>query len=381
MVCAITSTHDTTKGRIVAPSETQASETHTVIASLRDVEVAFPRSGWLGRKAPVKILRNIDLDIATGESLALVGESGGGKSTLARLLVRLLIPSAGTVHVADFDLAQMRQYQRLDFYRQVQMVFQDPRGSLNERWQGRALLAEMRRLHGLDSDDVSLRKLLAEVELPADTLDRYPHQLSGGQRQRLALARALAVEPRLLIADEPVSALDLSTQARILRLLRQLKERRGLTLVLVSHDLETVASCCDRVVVMYLGRIVEVLAADQLKNARHPYTRALLASVPRPLPSQRDRQRAIAGETPSFLDPPTGCPFHPRCDRAEERCREVLPQSIHSNHHRLACHNPLPAGSRPTGSPPAEAPLSEVPLSEAPLSEAPLSESSEDGFE
>lgn len=331
------------------------------LARLRSVGVSFPRSVGFGRRPPVQILQDIDLDIVAGQSLALVGESGGGKSTLARLLVQLHMSDGGSAEVAGFDLTQpLRGARRLAFFRQVQMVFQDPRGSLNERWRGRSLLAEMRRLHGLDDSTESLRQLLDEVELPAEVLDRYPHQLSGGQRQRLALARALAVEPRLLIADEPVSALDLSTQARILRLLRQLQHRRGLTLVLVSHDLETVAACCDRVLVMYLGRIVEDMAAAHLRQARHPYSRALLDCLPRPHPANRRRHQHIHGEAPSFLAPPAGCPFHPRCTRTEGRCRVSLPpldalpsppppaadESSESPEwvHRVACHAPLPPG-------------------------------------
>lgn len=314
----------------------------TLLARLRDVEVAFSTAGWLTAGPPVKILQHVDLDIRAGESLALVGESGGGKSTLARLLVGLLKPTAGSVEVMGFDLSRLHRRQRLPLYRRVQMVFQDPRGSLDERWRGRALLAEMRRLHGLDDDDSTLIRLLSEVGLSADTLERFPHQLSGGQRQRLALARALAVEPRLLIADEPVSALDLSTQAHILRLLRQLQQRRHLTLVLVSHDLETVAACCDRVAVMYLGRIVEILPARHLRQARHPYTRALLDSLPSSQPSQRRPRKAIVGEAPSFRQPPSGCPFHPRCTVAESRCRHHMPALEDlATRHRLACHHPL----------------------------------------
>ncbi len=314
----------------------------TILARLRGVEMAFPTRGWLGAEPPVKILQNIDLEIRAGESLALVGESGGGKSTLARLLVGLLKATAGSVEVMGYDLSRLHRNQRLPLYRQLQMVFQDPSGSLDERWRGRALLSEMRRLHGLDAEDETLIRLLTEVGLSADTLERFPHQLSGGQRQRLALARALAVEPRLLIADEPVSALDLSTQAHILRLLRQLQAHRNLTLVLVSHDLETVAACCDRVAVMYLGRIVEVLPAGHLRRARHPYSRALLDSLPSSRPSERRLRQAIVGEAPSFRQPPPGCPFQPRCGVAEARCRQQVPVlEADADGNRLACHYPL----------------------------------------
>ena len=323
-------------------SETAAGSAVGPLARLRGVEMAFPVAGRLGAKAPLKILQHIDLDILAGESLALVGESGGGKSTLARLLVGLLTPTAGRLEVVGFDLRRLHRRQRRPFYRQVQMVFQDPRGSLDERWRGRALLAEMCRLHGLDDGDERLTQLLTEVGLSADILERFPHQLSGGQRQRLALARALAVEPRLLIADEPVSALDLSTQAHILRLLRQLQRQRDLTLVLVSHDLETVAACCDRVAVMYLGRIVEVLAARRLRQARHPYTRALLDSLPTADPSRRRPRRPLVGEAPSFRRPPSGCPFHPRCAVAQPHCRQLAPSlETVDETHRLACYHPL----------------------------------------
>lgn len=315
------------------------------IARLRDVAVSFPRPGVWRDRQPLRVLQDIDLDIRPGESLALVGESGGGKSTLARVLIGLLKPERGSVQVAGFDLQEpMTGARRLDIYRHMQMVFQDPRGSLNGRWRGRALLAEIRRLHGLPHGDDVLRGLLDEVGLPVNTLERYPHQLSGGQRQRLALARALAAGPRLLIADEPVSALDLSTQAHILRLLQDLKFRHNLTLVLVSHDLEAVAACCDRVAVMYLGRIVELCPADRLHNARHPYTRALLASVPSPHPKARNQRRPLAGEAPSFLEPPSGCAFHPRCSMATEICRREVPTPTWDGGVQVACHHPVTAG-------------------------------------
>lgn len=317
------------------------------MARLRNVAVSFSRPGVWRDRQPLRVLQEINLDIHPGESLALVGESGGGKSTLARVLIGLLTPEHGSVEVAGFDMTEsMRGRRRRDVYSQVQMVFQDPRGSLNGRWKGRPLLTEMRRLHGLPDGDDVLCALLDEVGLPANTLERYPHQLSGGQRQRLALARALAAEPRLLIADEPVSALDLSTQARILRLLQDLKTQRRLTLVLVSHDLEAVAACCDRVAVMYLGRIVELCPVGELRRARHPYTRALLASVPSPHPRARTTQRPLTGEAPSFLEPPSGCAFHPRCSLATDICRREVPEPIWDGAVRVACHHPVTPGPR-----------------------------------
>ncbi|WP_293853894.1 ABC transporter ATP-binding protein [uncultured Alsobacter sp.] len=291
----------------------------------------------------VRAVEEVSLQVARGETLGIVGESGCGKSTLARCLVRLYEPDAGTVRFEGQDALALQGDARRAFNRRVQMVFQDPYGSLNPRLRVGEALAEALRVHRIVPDgDVGARvdALLDLVHLPRDAAGRYPHEFSGGQRQRIGIARALAVEPSVIIADEPVSALDVSVQAQIVNLFLELQERLGLALVFITHDLRLVRHVSHRLAVMYLGRIVETGPTERVFAApRHPYTQALVAAVPAVEPGRRSRQAAVRGELPSPLSPPPGCPFHPRCPLAQDVCRRDLPAlRERSGDWPVACH-------------------------------------------
>jgi oligopeptide/dipeptide ABC transporter ATP-binding protein len=295
------------------------------------------------RMGSVQVLNGVTLTVAEGETFGLVGESGCGKTTLAKLLMKILEPSTGMIRLAGRDLAQISgRTARKALYQDVQMVFQDPYSSLNPRLRVRSIVGEMVRIQGMSREHASRQaeEILADVGLGQDTLARHPHELSGGQRQRIAIARALIVRPRLLVADEPVSALDLATQIQVLDLMSELRRKYGLTIVFISHDLQTVAGFCDRLAVMYLGRLVEVIPGARLfSDARHPYTTALLRSIPRGDREQRAPGEIIAGEVPSPLDLPSGCAFHPRCPLKVPVCEaEVPPLLEHDPGHHVACH-------------------------------------------
>jgi oligopeptide transport system ATP-binding protein len=295
------------------------------------------------RGAVVRALNGVSFAIDRGETLAVVGESGCGKSTLARALVRLIELDGGQIDFAGQDVRRLRGAALRQYNRRVQMVFQDPYGSLNPRMTVGEALGEALRVHGVvPRDQVAARVagLLDLVRLPAAAADRLPHEFSGGQRQRIAIARALSVEPDLLIADEIVSALDVSVQAQIVNLLLDLQERLGLAMLFVSHDLRVVRHIAHRVAVMYLGRVVEIGPAEQVFAApRHPYTAALLRAAPRLEPGRRARVAALTGELPSPLAIPSGCPFHPRCPQAFARCpRDVPVMHAHDGQGLAACH-------------------------------------------
>ncbi|MGE0811202.1 MAG: dipeptide ABC transporter ATP-binding protein [Immundisolibacter sp.] len=321
-----------------------ASET---VLDVRDVQVHFPiRRGLLQRAVgAVRAVDGVSLTLHRGRTLAVVGESGCGKTTLARAILRLLEPTGGSVHFEGTDLASLPARRLRPLRRHFQIVFQDPYGSLNPRLRVADIVRE-----GLDALGIGVRgardervaQLLQRVGLPADAGERYPHEFSGGQRQRISIARALAVGPRLLVLDEPTSALDLSIQAAVLDLLRELQAEMGLAYVLITHNLGVVEYLADDVAVMYLGRIVEHGPAEQvLKHPRHPYTKALLAAVPR-VALDATPAPIAAGDPPSPAAPPAGCHYHPRCALADTRCRESYPTATPlDGGQRVACHHPL----------------------------------------
>jgi peptide/nickel transport system ATP-binding protein len=295
------------------------------LLEVEGLHVQYELRGGLARRArglPPEVLRavdGVDLAIARGETLGLVGESGCGKSTLGRAIVGLERPSAGALRYGGEALPPTRERAQR---RRIQMVFQDPYSSLNPRMTVRQMLAELLRAHRMvpkEAIDARCRELLDLVGLGPSALDAHPRQFSGGQRQRVAIARALALEPELLIADEPVSALDVSVQATVLNLLHELREKLGLTVLLIAHNMAVVRHVSDRVAVMYLGRIVETAATGELfTNPRHPYTRGLLTAVPRLVPGRASESAGVVGDPPSPVDPPSGCRFHPRCPIAQE---------------------------------------------------------------
>lgn len=282
---------------------------------------------------PVKAVDGVSFAIRRGETLGLVGESGSGKSTIGRLLTRLVEPTAGQMlysgHGADtdnapVDLARLSQAQYRPLRSQIQIIFQDPYASLNPRMRIRQVLAEALNTHGFAKGAARLPRihaLLEQVGLRPEHAERFPHEFSGGQRQRIGIARALAVKPRFIVADEPLSALDVSIQAQVVNLLSELKEQLGLTLLFISHDLDVVEYLCDRVVVLYLGRVMEIAPTHALyANAQHPYTQALLAAAPVPDPTQRRTIPLLTGDLPSPANPPSGCVFRTRCPQAIEAC-------------------------------------------------------------
>ena len=293
----------------------------------------------------VRAVNDVSFTIPKGTSLGLVGESGCGKSTVARSLLRLIEPDAGSVIFDGTDVRAASASTLRQLRRRMQIVFQDPYSSLNPRRAIRQALEEPLRVHRLGSGREIAEKAelaIAEVGLPKEAIDRYPHEFSGGQRQRIGIARALVLDPELIVADEPVSALDVSVQAQILRLLESLRERRGLSFLFVSHDLGVVRHFCDRVCVMYLGRIVEQgVTAQVLDNPLHPYTKLLRDSSPVPDPTARLTLTKIMGEVPSPANPPPGCTFHPRCPRAAGKCMTEIPSlDEHGPGRKLACYYP-----------------------------------------
>lgn len=317
----------------------------TILAEGKHLSKTFPVKGQ-GKGAALHAVSGVDLAVYEGETLALVGESGCGKSTLGRLLLGLLPPTQGQVFFDGQDLAAVPPARLRALRRQMQLVFQDTAAALNPRWTVGQSLAEPLRIHNLcPRGEYAARgaALLTQVGLAPDLLDRYPHQLSGGQRQRVGLARALALSPRLVVCDEPVSALDVSVQAQMLNLLADLQASQGLTYVLISHDLGVVRHSADRVCVMFLGRVCEVGPTQALFSApRHPYTKFLLDSVPRPDPTRRGESGPpLAGEIPSPVHPPSGCRFRTRCPYAQDICAQTVPPLTGAGDHQAACHFPL----------------------------------------
>ena len=317
------------------------------ILQLRDVKTHFPvEQGFLFKRhvGTVKAVDGVTLDVMPGEVLGLVGESGCGKSTLARTIMQLLPATAGTVVLSGKNLSESSAAEMLAVRRDLQMVFQDPFASLNPRMTVLATLAEPLLVHRIcPPGEVKERvaALLQTVGLAPRFMHKYPHEFSGGQRQRVAIARALALNPKVIVADEPVSALDVSIQAQILNLLSQLCRQMNLTLIFIAHDLSVVKHISDRVAVMYLGKIVELGGAvEVIEHPRHPYTRALVSAIPTPNPDvERQRQRImLPGDPPSPLNPPAGCAFHPRCPYALEKCKSAVPPLAPAGpNHEAAC--------------------------------------------
>ena len=315
------------------------------ILSVRGLRKHFTAQRGFPRTTTVTIraVDDVSFDVRAGESFGIVGESGCGKSTTGRAILRLIEPDEGTVHYRGIDVLAASSGALRGLRRRLQIVFQDPYSSLNPRMKVGQALAEPMRVHGIASGaadlDARVRALLEEVGLPADAADRFPHEFSGGQRQRIGIARALALEPELIVADEPVSALDVSIQAQVLDLLRRLQAQRGLSFVFIAHDLGVVRYFCQRLAVMYLGRVVEMgSAADLFAEPLHPYTRLLRDASPVPDPSMRGRLPRIEGETPSPASPPSGCHFHPRCPHAMPVCRERYPEPVTVGDRQVACH-------------------------------------------
>ncbi len=316
--------------------------TDTILQARNLVKHFKANAGFLRPGDTVHAVDGVSLDIRRGETFAIVGESGCGKSTLARLLMRLLIPTAGEVEfdgspISDIKGADLRQLRR-----DLQFIFQDPFSSLNPRLTVGKLIAEPLELHVPDLTAAQRQErvadILSKVGLMPEHADRYPHEFSGGQRQRIGIARALASGPRVIIGDEPVSALDVSVQAQVINLLGDLGRDLDLTLVIIAHDLAVIRHMSDRVAVMYLGQIVETGPTDAVyETARHPYTRLLLDSIPVAEHGATRTAKPIAGETPSPLNPPTGCRFHPRCPHAQDLCKTETPV-LSDDAHGVACH-------------------------------------------
>ncbi|MFN8627481.1 MAG: dipeptide ABC transporter ATP-binding protein [Candidatus Binatia bacterium] len=316
----------------------------TPLVETRNLKKHFPVGGGLfGSRQFLRAVDGVDLSVACGKTLGVVGESGCGKSTLGRLILRLLEPTAGAVLFDGENLQTLSPAALRQKRREMQIVFQDPFGSLNPRMRVGRIVAEGIEIHKLAWGAEKRRRvveLLERVGLQADASIRYPHEFSGGQRQRIGIARALAVRPRLIVADEPVSALDVSVQAQIINLLQDLQEEMGLAYVFIAHDLRVVEHISHRVAIMYLGKIVELAdSAELYRNPCHPYTRALLSAVPAPDPHARRTRIVLPGDVPSPIHPPTGCSFHPRCPYVEERCRSLEPLLTEgAPRHAVACH-------------------------------------------
>ena len=304
----------------------------------------FPkRGGFLNRViSKVHAVNGVSFEIERGETLGIVGESGCGKSTLGKTLIRLIEPTAGRIVFAGKDITAMGHRELMPLRAEMQFIFQDPYSSLNPRFTAAAMLREVIRFHRMrppEKVEGFIDELITKVGLRPDARNRYPHEFSGGQRQRLNIARALAVEPQFIVADEPVSALDVSIQAQMLNLLMDLKNEFKLTILFISHDLKVVQHFCDRMLVMYLGHVVEELPCDDIHGqARHPYTKALLGANPINDPDERHELTVLEGDVPSPYNPPPGCPFVTRCPLVEPRCNEQMPPLENlAPEHRVAC--------------------------------------------
>ncbi len=316
-----------------------------MLLEVQDLVKSFPIYGGLLQKevAAVKAVQGVSFSVRKGETLGLVGESGCGKSTLGRCLIRLLDPTSGKIIYKGRDITTVAGEELRELRKSLQIIFQDPYASLNPRMTVGAILEEPLVIHNLypnlkDRTD-RVRHLMELVGLRPEAYSRYPHEFSGGQRQRIGIARSLAVNPELIVCDEPVSALDVSIQAQVINLLKDLQQKLGLTYIFIAHDLKVVEHVSDRVAVMYLGKIVELAEADELYvNPMHPYTKALLSAIPVPDPKAKEKRIILTGDVPSPINPPRGCHFHPRCPMMIEECKAAYPdRKMAPGRHEVCC--------------------------------------------
>ncbi|HED53922.1 MAG TPA: ATP-binding cassette domain-containing protein [Phycisphaerales bacterium] len=326
------------------PSDSSRSVQGGPFIEVQGLVKKFPvRGGVLNRVvANVHAVTDVSFVIPRGQTLGVVGESGCGKSTLGKMVIRLLEPTAGSVSIEGHAITNLNHHEMMAIRRRMQIIFQDPYSSLNPRLTVRSLLKEAIAFHGIvgpDEMEDYIDQLIKTVGMRPESKDKFPHEFSGGQRQRLGIARALALKPEFIVADEPVSALDVSIQAQVLNLMKDLKRDLGLTMLFISHDLKVVEFFCDRVMVMYLGRLVEEIACEDLReHASHPYTRALLGANPIDDPADRKPLVVLEGDVPSPLNPPPGCPFAGRCPEVVDRChQEMPPLQVTAEGRSIAC--------------------------------------------